>query len=250
MALQLILQSLDGLDEAFKALYTEKDGKFYLDVEGIEDTTGLKSALDSERLIGREAKRQLGELQKKYKNVDLDAYNAMVSQATSDAEAQLIAQGRIDEVVQLRLQPFVDAHNQTVEDLTGENKTLKRSALENQLRSAFGKIEGMHGSAIDDALLLGLNEFSLSPEGKAVKLGSDGNPILGADGKAPFSPGEWVEGQRAVKQHWFVAGNSGSGSEGEGDATHTGKTATRTEFDSLTPEAKMTFSKEGGAVVD
>lgn len=47
------LDSLEGLDDATKALYTEKDGKFVLEVDGVpkggEDVTSLKNALAMER---------------------------------------------------------------------------------------------------------------------------------------------------------------------------------------------------------
>lgn len=49
MALQLSVDTLDGVDEALHSLYTPKDGRFVLDVDGIEDTSGLKKALDAER---------------------------------------------------------------------------------------------------------------------------------------------------------------------------------------------------------
>ena len=55
MALKLFLDSLDGVDEGVKALYTEHDGKFKLAVDGLEDTSGLKSALEKERKARRDA---------------------------------------------------------------------------------------------------------------------------------------------------------------------------------------------------
>ena len=58
MALKLIVDSLDGLDEGTKGLYAEKDGKYRLDVEGIEDTSGLKSALEKERTARRELEKR------------------------------------------------------------------------------------------------------------------------------------------------------------------------------------------------
>jgi hypothetical protein len=48
-----------GLDEGIKGLYTEKDGGFVLSVEGIEDTSGLKSALTKERDLAKEYKKQV-----------------------------------------------------------------------------------------------------------------------------------------------------------------------------------------------
>jgi hypothetical protein len=51
--LKFQLDSLDGVDESVRALYTEKDGKFVLGIEGLpqpEDVSGLKSKV--EELLG------------------------------------------------------------------------------------------------------------------------------------------------------------------------------------------------------
>ena len=49
MSLQLTVDTIDSLPEAVREFYEERDGKFSLKVEGIEDTSGLKSALKRER---------------------------------------------------------------------------------------------------------------------------------------------------------------------------------------------------------
>lgn len=49
MALKTLLDTLDGLDDAVKALYVEKDGKFVLDLEGVDahpEVANLKSAYE------------------------------------------------------------------------------------------------------------------------------------------------------------------------------------------------------------
>jgi hypothetical protein len=51
--LKFQLDTLDGVDESVRALYTEKDGKFVLGIEGLpqpEDVSGLKSKV--EELLG------------------------------------------------------------------------------------------------------------------------------------------------------------------------------------------------------
>ena len=58
MALKLTLDTLDGVDEAIKPLYVEHDGKFKLAVDGLEDTSGLKSALEKERKARRDAEQR------------------------------------------------------------------------------------------------------------------------------------------------------------------------------------------------
>jgi DNA-binding transcriptional MerR regulator len=57
MTLKLIVDALDGVDAKFHDLYAKADdGKFRLKVDGIEDTSGLKSALEKERAAAKEAK--------------------------------------------------------------------------------------------------------------------------------------------------------------------------------------------------
>jgi len=63
MALQMQLDTLDGMDEATAKLYTEKGGKFVLDVDGHvknEDTNMIpKSRLDQEILRRKESIKAL-----------------------------------------------------------------------------------------------------------------------------------------------------------------------------------------------
>lgn len=49
MGLKLIVDTLEEIDEKHRDLYELKDGKYHLIVEGLEDTTGLKTALRKER---------------------------------------------------------------------------------------------------------------------------------------------------------------------------------------------------------
>ena len=55
--LRAVVDSLDGIDESLRELYTEReDGKFALDAEGVEDVSGLKSALAKTKDELRKAK--------------------------------------------------------------------------------------------------------------------------------------------------------------------------------------------------
>ena len=47
--LKITKAEYDSLDEGIRGLYEEKDGSYQLTVDGIEDTSGLKSALQAER---------------------------------------------------------------------------------------------------------------------------------------------------------------------------------------------------------
>jgi hypothetical protein len=63
MALELNVDSLDGIDESLHGLYVKGDNGYTLDVTGVEDVTGLKNALKAERDGNKSAKQKLAELE-------------------------------------------------------------------------------------------------------------------------------------------------------------------------------------------
>lgn len=70
MALKLTVDSLDAVDEPLRGLYEETDGKFRLKVDGVEDTSGLRSALEKERKAARDAERAAAQWKKLGKSPD------------------------------------------------------------------------------------------------------------------------------------------------------------------------------------
>ena len=68
MALKSVLTTLDGLSDDVKKEYTEKDGKFYLDLEGLDDHPGvgaLKRAKDHEKNLRQTAENKQREAEDK-----------------------------------------------------------------------------------------------------------------------------------------------------------------------------------------
>lgn len=73
MGLKAVLENLDGLDDSLKTNYVEKDGKFYLDLDGVDEhpaVGALKRAKDHEKTLRqtvegklREAEDKVGELE-------------------------------------------------------------------------------------------------------------------------------------------------------------------------------------------
>lgn len=63
MALKFEVETLDDIPEAHKSLYSEQGGKFRLSVDGLEDTSGLKSALAKERKAHEEKAKQAAKYQ-------------------------------------------------------------------------------------------------------------------------------------------------------------------------------------------
>ena len=57
LKMKLTAEECGSLPEGIRGLYEEKDGAFVLSVDGIEDTSGLKSALEKERRARSEYER-------------------------------------------------------------------------------------------------------------------------------------------------------------------------------------------------
>lgn len=101
MALKTVLDTLEGVDDAAKTFYKEADGKFVLDVEGIDDHPEVRSLSNaySRTKADREAakaetaalKSQIAELQKGAP--DTAATQARLAQLQEQLEAAKAAAG-------------------------------------------------------------------------------------------------------------------------------------------------------------
>ncbi|MFZ3286554.1 MAG: hypothetical protein WA191_06855 [Telluria sp.] len=218
MALQLVVDTLESVPEALHSLYTEADGKFRLQVDGIEDTKGLKSALEKERQTAKDAEKARKDFEKQFEGIDPKKVKDMMSRFDNDEELKLISEGKISEVVEKRMErQRADLERQLGEKDGAIDAANKRadayiqSVLDNEIRSVA---TGLHKFAVDDALLLGRQIFKLDENGRAVQFGSDGKPVMGKDGKTPFGPGEWIDGMKSTKPHWFPSTASGGGASG------------------------------------
>lgn len=213
MALPLISETLEALPEAHRALYVARDGKFHLDVTGLEDTSGLKSALERQKEDNKTAKAALAKLAKDYEGIDPVATKAMLARAATDVEAKLIAEGKLDEVVAMRLDKMRGEFEKQTSAATEKATKYSQKVLDNHILAAAAKV-GLHKHAIDDALLRGRSLFTLTDDGDAVKLGADGKPIYGKDGKSLYSASDWLEESKEFAPHWHPHGGNGGGANG------------------------------------
>lgn len=143
MPLKIEIDSVDGLDDAVKKLYVQKDGKYRLDLaDEIPDVTGLKTALNSERTARSNAEKVAREAQttlERFKDVDPDKYRDLLGR-----EKDLTTQSKGWETMRDQLN---ETHKKEIEAregrITGLVGTLESQMITNV---ALAEIERAQGS--------------------------------------------------------------------------------------------------------
>lgn len=232
MKLKAIVDSLDNVDEKYHDLYEERDGKFHLvQIDGLvsdADVSRVKRALEQEKNSHKETKTKL----KAIDGVDLDT----LSEDLAELEA-FRANGKPEEakVALAEAKRNAAALQRKVEDLTRENCELSASNgkltadadgrnLDDSVRTALGKIQGIVPTAIGDALVLAR---------AALTKGDDGE-FADANGA---SVSDWVRTATEQRPHWF-AGSAGGGA-GAGRAGSRAPNPFSAENWSITEQAKL-----------
>ena len=226
MALKLIVDSLDGLDDGTKALYAEKDGKYRLDVEGIEDTSGLKSALEKERTARRElekrAKAALSE-------DDMEEYARLKAEADKGKDKDEILKG------------MRSRHEKELELAKQEASRVKAQLEKTVLESTATQLLAKNGGNV--SLLLP----HIMGQIKAEEV--DG--MLSVVPASAATIDDVVKGLKTTVPAAFAdSGHSGSGASGGHAGAGGKKTMTRAQFDALTPSARNEHIKAGGGLTD
>jgi len=194
MAIDYRLESLDGLEDNLKALYSETDdGAFVLNVSGIPapDNTGLKKALQAER-----EQRASYEKQAKDATQKLDDMKAKFDSVTqkNKAEAQdfeEMAKKRVSEVYESEWKPKFD---KLEGELSTTTKTLTDKILQGELMRAITAENGKVGKLLP-ALLpqVGISETGevfVKDENGEMKM-KEYNPQTGE--AAPFTLSDLVK---------------------------------------------------------
>jgi len=263
MPLKAIVDDIEGVAEPLREYYVKgEDGKFHLSAEGVEDVSGLKSALSKERTARETAERVARETAKQWEGMDSTEMRNLLTRIEGDEDMKLIKDGKYDQVFTKRTEKLRTDHQKQLDKLASDHKTALEEAdkrtqlyegrvLENALREAASEV-GLHAPAIRDAVREGRATFVLDDNGNAVQKREDGSVVIGKDGKNPFSPKEWLESMRTEAPHWFPAEGSGTGSKQSRATNGSGqKTMTRSDFGKLTPQQQYAFiRKEGGALTD
>jgi hypothetical protein len=247
MALKFKLDTLDGLDDATKALYKQKGDKFVLDLEGDgEDTAGLKKKVED--LLEEQAK-----LKGKVKEND-EAAKAAAEAARRAAEDAAAKKGDI-EALRKSADERVAAARAEVEaqfkpELEKTKTAIRRLRVDNVAVEIASRI-GLKGS---ESLLIPHIKNRLEVEerdGDYVTVVRDANGKASALGVADLE--KEFQGNPAFAP--VIAGSKGSGGgaggdQGKGGGASGAKSIKRADFEKLDPKGKAEHMKDGGKVTD
>lgn len=216
MPLALEVASLDTVPEAFRGEYTEKDGKYHLNVDGLPDVAGLKRAFEFERGLNEAASKKVAAWEKL--GVSPDDIQKRLDDERKKAEEAALKAGKFDEVLATHLGKAKQERDAAEAILAKERdsalgvarQAIISTSLTNALTKADATAEGLIAlpKLISDRVKLDFDN------GVAVQ------SILEADGKTPMvgsGPGGLATFDDLVKEaiksfpSLFKSSNAGGG---------------------------------------
>ena len=221
MALKTVVETLDGIDDAVKALYAETDGRFVLQVEGVDlhpDVANLKNA---------------------YERTKADKTTGAAKVAALEAQIAELAKGKPDEAATIAKMKSLE---DKIEAITGERDALT------------GKLTGVtRDRALSDALLgAGIKNPTFLKAAQAMLAGSvkmDGETAIVETPMGPKLLADHVKAWAAGEGKDFVASASGGGAGGN-DKGSSGRSMTNAQFSLLSAKDKAAEMAKGTTLTE
>ena len=206
-ALKLSVDSLDGLDDTVKPLYQQKDGKFVLDVEGIEDTSALKGALQKERKAAETASKMVKRWEQLGKSPD--EIEELLAQQAKDDEDKAAKAGEWD-----KLRAQMNEKHQTELRQKDESLVVMRRRLEGELIDSRAVAAIASAKGIPDLLLPHVQRHVKVDENyNVVVVDAKGDPRVNGKGE-PLTISDLVSEMK--QSEIFGRAFEGSGQSGSG----------------------------------
>ena len=232
MTLKAVLDKVDGLSDDVKALYVEKDGKFYLDVEKVEDPE-LKKKVSDFRDKNIELMKDMEDLKKdiaKFQELgDIEKLKETLAKLHKIEEGKLFEEGKIEELLSKRTERMKKDFESQIKSLTKiaedaksaftkSKEALAKSTIDNQIQIEIGGLTAKaRKSTMEDIIARGRRVFNMDEEDKVVARGVDGSPLFGKDGVTPLTITEWAQNLPTEAGHFFEPSSGGGAGGGAGE---------------------------------
>ncbi len=229
----------------YAALYVERDGAFYADIEGVTD----KAKADEMRNHNIELRKQIEEASR-------TAAEQLAQLQAEKERLELIAQGHkpeeINKIVAERVKGVKADLEKQLSAVTSERDSLNTRLTSIQIDQGVITVatkRGLRPTAIPDITARARLVFKLvngapqafEPDGKTLRYGKDGI--------TPMTLEEWVDAQVADAPHLFESnaggGASGNGAGGAAGSQRSVKNPFRKDTWNLTEQMKLQKSDPG-----
>jgi len=217
LKLKITAEEFGKLDESIQGLYEDKDGEYILSVDGIEDNSGLKSALEKERKRARELEKTV----RAYEGVGMTPEEiAELVKAREEAEKASLEKKGEWETLKAQM---LEKHQKELESRDREVEKMKQT-LESYL------VDAAATEAIASAK--GIPQLLLPHVKSAVKVVEEDGAykvrVMGKDGPRVNAKGEFLTIKDLVAEmresEIFSRAFEGTGTTGSGTPANRGQT--------------------------
>lgn len=231
MPIQAVYEDPSEIPEGFSEIYAEKEGKFYLNVEGVthnDEITNLQSALHKERDSRKTYEKQLNQ----YKDVDVEKYNELQKRvpelekalSNRDSDQNELINARVEERVgplKREKDAEISALREQLEKTMKERESAQRNLHDRVFGEELDKLarrNGVRDEALPDVRFRA-KEFgwNLDENMNLTAKGRDGNEIYSrVNPSKPIAVDEWFKDVLAREAPHFLKETSGGGASGGG----------------------------------
>ena len=229
MGLKAVVDSLEDVAEQVRQHYAPgDDGKYHLDIDGIEDhpgTRALKRALEAERESRRRASRRAEALRSEVERQANEAGGGAEDPQTVggqngdapsrtdplDPAIRTFVEERLAELERSRRQELgvlQEAYRAAEGSAEAARAELTREKLDNLILTAATE-SGTRREALPDVLARARETWSLDGAGRPVAQ-RNGKPIVGPEGETPLTVEGWLAALAQRAPHLFEPNRGGA----------------------------------------
>ena len=157
-----------------------------------KEVSGLKNKNGELIAANKELKEKLSQ----FDGLDIDFLKRLKQEAEKDTETKLLADGKVDEYVELKTQAYrteteklIAQKEQELQEARSQVQQFKQSTIKGTVATLAAQ-EGVLPEFVDIATMLAQGQFDLY-NGQVVGV-KDGQVINGKDGKSPLTVNEWL----------------------------------------------------------
>lgn len=252
--LKAVLGSLDGLTDEQQQLYTPgDDGKFYLDIDDIDDHSSVKGLKNALGRLKTEEKRLKDVVSKLPEGVSPEEIQALLDERATREEEKAKAAGKWDDLKNQLTQQHQKQLSDAQKQIAARETYIRELVLQNEAVRVLTEA-GATKSGVRLLLPHVMSSLDAVPKQDGDKFvmevsvrGADGKPRLSPAGNG--SPMGIVELVQEMRKHEdFALGFEGttSGGSGASQSTTPGSGGVRSMADLKTPADKASYIKQHG----